>query len=241
MHNHNQNHNRHKSELKINDPVKKQEEVNLDEMKGATPYDPPGVYDENKKIVVAYEDLSEILQHLTDEHKELVLVIEKFEKELIGFKSNGFHLTKEINQGFSEFFNFYDNHLLLHNEKEDKILFPLLNEKLIASGEHSTGENPMTAIDIMEDDHIKFIQLGTLAFNFFGLASRIRDEEARTFVCDSGYNAARELLELLRLHIYREDYTLFPLANKLISKDEFAAMEKGLKKYATPVHSCETC
>lgn len=235
MHNHN------KKRLNTVDPLKKQAFEDLSEMKGSSPYDPPGVYDESKKMMLAYEDMSEVLKVLTDEHKEVVNKIEKFEKALVDFKLGGFQLTPSINQAFSEFFNYYDNHLLAHNEKEDKILFPLLNKKLLASGEHSTGENPMTAIDIMEDDHVKFIQLGTLTFNFFGLASRIKDAEARSFVCDSGYNAGREMLELLRLHIYREDYTLFPLAQKLISAEEFEVMKEGLKKYETPTHSCSTC
>jgi len=239
MHNHNQNHNRFKKELQIVDPVKKQESASLDEMQGCTPFDPPEVYDEKKKKIVPYEQMAYVLQCLTDEHKEVTGHLERFEKALVDFKSNNFILTREINAAFGDFFTYYDNHLLSHNEKEDKVLFPLLNQKLIENGEHSVGENKMTAIDIMEDDHVKFIQLGTLSFNLFGLASRIRDAEARSFVCDTGYNAGRELIELLRLHIYREDYTLFPLAHELLSKEEFESMKPAFDKYKIEEeHNC---
>jgi hemerythrin-like domain-containing protein len=166
-----------------------------------------------------------------EDHKVAIKKIEEFENALVQYKTTGYVLTKEINATFSDFFKYYDSNLLLHNEKEDKVLFPLLNEKLMATGEHSTGENPKTAIDVMEDDHVKFIQLGTLSFNLFGLATRIKDPQSRMFICDTAYDTSREFTELLRLHIYREDYTLFPLAQKLISEEEFAVIKEKQKKY----------
>ena len=37
---------------------------------------------------------------------------------------------------------------------------------------------------MMEDDHIKFIQLGTLTFNLLGLATRLQDDRSRIFTYD---------------------------------------------------------
>lgn len=213
------------------DPLKRNVEHGLDEMKGCTPFDPPSVYEEDKKGVVDFEGMDEVLKELVEEHKVAIKKIEEFENALIEYKTKGYVLSPEINTAFSNFFKFYDNNLLVHNEKEDKVLFPLLNEKLLQSGEHSTSENPKTAIDIMEDDHVKFIQLGTLSFNLFGLATRIKDAQSRIFICDTAYDTSREFTELLRLHIYREDYTLFPLAQKLITKEEFIVLNEKHKRF----------
>ncbi len=110
---------------------------------------------------------------------------------------------------------------MVHNRKEEKGLFPILQKKLLASGEHSTGENPHTPIDLMEDDHIKMIQLATLSFNLLGLAMRLKDKEDIAVTFDLAYNNGKELAELLRLHIYREDNTLFPMAQELLTEEEF--------------------
>lgn len=218
-------------EINKTDPVKRNVDHGLDNMQGTTPFDPPEAYDEGRKSSIPEDQMPEIIRQLMEEHVIATKQLDDFEKALIDYKTSNFVLSPEINIAFSEFFKYYDNHLMLHNEKEDKVLFPFLETKLMESGEHSVGENPTTAIDVMEDDHVKIIQLGTLAFNFFGLATRLKDPESRMFTCDSGYNSGREMIELLRLHIYREDYTLFPLAFKLISKEEFEAMVPKANKF----------
>ena len=76
----------------------------------------------------------------------------------------------------------------------------------------------------MEDDHLKFIQLGALAFNLLGLAARLRDPGSKSFTYDTAFSNAKELIETLRLHIFREDTVLFPLAHKLITAEEMDQM-----------------
>lgn len=213
------------------DPLQRNVDHGLDNMKGCTPFDPPSVYEDKDAKKVDFDGMADALKELVEDHKNATKQLEAFENALVEFKSNAYQMTPAINSVFSDFFRYYDNELLMHNEKEDKALFPLLNEKLMASGEHSVGENPKTAIDVMEDDHVKFIQLGTLCFNLFGLATRIKDPQSRIFIYDTAYDTAREFTELLRLHIYREDYTLFPLAMKLISAEEFGHIAEKQKKY----------
>jgi len=213
----------HKSTLKDNDPIIR--DVDKDaEIDENSPMDPPDAYDANEVEGVAYEDMHSLLQNYMDEHKVAVNKIKEFEKALAQFKELGYKLNDEINTSFSDFFQFFDNNLMDHNQREEKELFGLLHKRLIESGEKGEGDNPQTAVDMMEDDHIKFIQLGALAFNMLGLATRLQDERSRTFVNDVAYNNGRELAELLHLHIYREDKILFPLAHKLISTEEFDAM-----------------
>ena len=60
-----------------------------------------------------------------------------------------------------------------------------------------------------------------------GLAARLPDERSRGFVFQTAFNNARELVELIRLHIYREDHVVFPLAQKLISTEELDALMRN--------------
>lgn len=213
-----------------NDPVKRNVDKGL-ETQEHTAMDPPSAYDQPGKMKVDFETMEQPLKTFVDEHKEAITHIEEFEKALIQFKINGYKVDQKINEVFGSFFKYFDDGLLEHNRKEERVLFPILNKKLLEAGEHSTGENPVTAIDVMEDDHVKFIQLGTLSFNLLGLATRLKDEGSRLFVLDTATENARELVELLKLHIYREDYTLFPLAQKYLSKEEFEAIETEMHKH----------
>lgn len=216
--------------LSKSDPVKRNVEKGLEQMEN-TPMDPPAAYDQPGKIKVSFDDMEKPLRTFVDEHAHAMLTIDAFEKALVQFKISNYKVDQQMNEIFSAFFKFFDNVLLPHNDKEEKVLFPILHKKLLEAGEHSVGENPMTAINIMEDDHVKFIQLGALSFNLLGLATRLKDEGSKNFVLDTAYENARELVELLKLHIYREDYTLFPLAQKYLSKEEFENIEKEMHKH----------
>ena len=50
---------------------------------------------------------------------------------------------------------------------------------LIADGEHGRGMVPITAIDLMEDEHAKAMQLAAVVLNFVGLAFRLPEELVR--------------------------------------------------------------
>lgn len=209
------------------DPVKRNAKKDLESIEH-TPMEPPSAYEEPGNVKIAYEEMEKLLQVFVEEHQNAIEKVDKFEEALGRFKEFGYQLDPKINEAFREFFSFLDDDLLPHNEKEEKVLFPILHKRLISVGEHSTGKIPTTAIDVMEDDHVKFIQLGALTFNFLGLAPRLRDVASRNFVFDTAYQNGRELTELIRLHIYREDHILFPLAQQHLSKEEFEIIEQEM-------------
>jgi len=213
-----------------NDPLKRNVEKGLEKVENS-PMDPPSAYDKENNLKTNFDELEKPLQQFIEEHKNALTQIENFEKALVQFKTNGYNVDNKINEIFRDFFTFFDEQLLPHNAKEEKTLFPILHKKLLKAGEHSVGNKPVTAIDVMEDDHVKFIQLAALAFNFFGLAARIKDDASRIFILDTAYENGRELIELLKLHIYREDYTLFPLAQKYLSKEDFEWIEKEFASF----------
>ena len=84
---------------------------------------------------------------------------------------------------------------------------------------------------MLENDHIKTMQLVTLTFTLLGLSSRITDTSSRAVLIDTAIEQGNSLIELLRLHIFREDNVVFALANKYLTHEEFLEMEMKLKKY----------
>lgn len=191
---------------------------------------PMDTHEEEGKLTIKKEDLSDAIKVFMDEHEAVLKIVGEFEKGMVSYKVNGYKLTDDINKSFSKFFKCLDEELLPHNRKEEKTLFPILNKKLILAGEHSKGAKLLTAIDVMEDDHVKFIQLGALSFNLLGLSTRLVDDRSRIFVLDTVYDTSRELVELLKLHIYRENETLFPLAQKYLSKEELELIHEEMEK-----------
>ncbi len=215
--------------LKEDDPL--QRDVHKgDELGENSPMDPPDAYDEEATNVdgIKYEDLTTSLKSMIDEHNELTKNAEEFEKALGEFHESSYLFTQDINEKFNKFFKYFDDHILPHNRKEERHLFPILHKKLIESGEHSPNAAKETAVDLMEDDHVKFIQLAALTFNLLGLASRLPDNHSRAITFDLAYHNGKELIELLRLHIFREDNTIFPLTQKLFSKEELEILNQEI-------------
>lgn len=214
----------HSKKLKEEDPIlrnasKSDESEEMSEEYSAM--DPPDAYDKVRAIGADYDAMDSFIQELMDEHKEVIIKTNEFDAALLRFKTDSYVFDDEINNAFNDFFVYFDNHILPHNRKEERHYFRLLHDRLIESGEHGNGENPSTAVDLMEDDHVKFIQLGSLVFNLLGLGIRLRDPESKILTFDLAFNTGRELAELLRLHIFREDETLFPLSQQLLTQEDF--------------------
>jgi hemerythrin-like domain-containing protein len=195
-----------------------------------SPMDPPNAYgDEALSALADFEGIDDSLKVWVDEHKEVLEEATKFEKALLTFRESGFQFTEEISTAFNAFFTYFDEEVLPHNRSEERYLFKTLHERLIDDGEHGSGDTPATAVDIMEDDHVKFIQLGSLTFNILGLASRLPDLQSRAITYDIACHNGSELVELLKLHIFREDNILFPLAQKHLSEQELHHLGAQLK------------
>jgi len=194
-----------------------------------SPMDPPDAYKPPSIQSVAYEELSLFLRHLFDEHKIILSELQKFETTLFEIRNEG--INKERNKILGEFFQFLDDTIVMHNLKEERVLFPLLHDRLIEKGEKSTAPIPETAVDMLENDHIKMMQLTSLAFSFMGMASRLTDATSRAVLIDTAVEQGKSLVELIRLHIFREDNIVFALAHKHITANEFKKMEEQIKKY----------
>ncbi len=208
--------------LKRIDPLRKQAERVPDGGKGLSPMDPPDAYAPPNLEPVPAQALHPFLRKFMDEHVPFMRELNAFEEALLSIQKSGY--TRETDAKLRRFFEFFDQEFIHHSRREEASLFPLLRERLIASGEHGSGSAPMTATDLMQDEHAKAMQLAAVVVNFLGLVFRLPDERSGMIVLDAAFEQGKDLVELLRLHVFREDNVIFSLAHRLISAAEFDQM-----------------
>jgi len=211
------------------DPLKRIVEKESGE-EAFSPMSPPEAYAPPCATEVPEEAMHAVLRGLIAEHRALTGELDAFEAVLSNIQVNGLRAGHELEKGLQKFFRFLDEAVVRHHLKEEKVLFPLLQTRLLEKGEHSQGAYARTAVDMMEDDHDKAIQLAAVTFNFLGLAARLPDPASRAMVLDAALEQGKALVELLRLHLFREDHVVFPMAHEHITPDEFDAMQGRLAR-----------
>ncbi len=203
----------------MNEPIN--EEMNLGE--GVSPYSPPDAYHPPKMDDdVPYEEMHPFIRTLRDEHQAFTDKLTEFE-ETLAMMENG-QVDRKIDKRLQDFFEYFDEEIRVHNLKEEEKFFPLISKMMNEEGDHSKGSEEFNAIDILEDEHSKFIQMAAVVFNFFALFSRIPDERSRIIVLDAAISEARALIELLKVHIFREDTIIFTYAHRNFSDEDYALL-----------------
>jgi len=207
--------------LNKQDPLKRMVE-RQEETEEFSPMDPPDAFQPPALDEVKYEDMHPLIQTLMEEHKACNKVIETFENTLNELHTDGF--SKNILEGINDFFSFFDESIIEHNRKEDDTIFADLNIILHQKEEFSTGTEK-TVVDLMEDDHTKMLQLAAISFNLFGLITRIPDPGSAMVILDLAVEQTKALIEMLKLHIFREDNVVFPIANDYLTVEALDAMK----------------
>jgi hemerythrin-like domain-containing protein len=198
------------------DPLKRIVERQTDQEE-LSPMDPPDAFSPPNREVIPIEEMHPFIQKLMEEHNGCIKVLNDFEEILLKIHNDG--VKPEFNKPLGDFFEFIDNHVVAHHLKEEKMLFPELHRLLLEGGQHSSGPETTTAVDMLEDDHIKLMQLSAITFNFFGLAGRLPDPASRAIVLDAALEQGKALVEMLKLHIFREDNVVFVQAQNMIEKN----------------------
>lgn len=201
------------------DPIRRF--VGKDNSEELSPMDPPDAYSPKNIEAIPYEKLHPFLQELIDEHKAFTYALSQFEEAMISWRKNNWIFTDAIDVGLKQFFTFFDENVPKHNQKEEKIFFPMLNKKLIESGEHSSTDDSFTGINLMEDEHIKVAQAAAIVFNFLGLGSRLPDKRSQEITFVAAFEQGIAIVETMKLHIFREENMLFSQAMQLFTDFEF--------------------
>ncbi len=176
-------------------------------------YAPPGAGQS-----VPYADMHPLLKELRDEHEVYLRELDVFEGLLAGIRVTG--IDAAAGKGLGRFFRLLEDDVLPHNRREERVLFPLLAQRLVESGEHSPGPRPTTGVDVMLADHVTLIQQSAVALGFLRIADRLSDEGSKQIVIDEATKLGLKFASDLRLHIFREDEVIFALAHQLITPEE---------------------
>ena len=205
------------------DPLKKQQDNGLDGGQGLSPMDPPDAYRPPNLDPVPKSAMHPFLRALIDEHAPLIDELNAFEEAIVATQKTGY--SKESNASLMRFFRFFDRDFSRQSRCEEAVLYPLLRQRLMAAGEHGTGDSPGTATDAIRDGHAEAAQLAAVVVNFLGLVFRLPDERSRLVVLDAALEQSKNLVELLRLLIFRKHNVLYSLAHRLITTDEFEQLQ----------------
>lgn len=148
---------------------------------------------------------TDALRRFEAEHDEALAALIRLERAADGLRSNrqpGNHLTVAL-----EVLEHLTGAVRLHNEAEERALFPLLG--------------PEAPLGPFLEEH------RTLR--------RLEDGLARALARGGGPEAADlalEIVDLLRLHIQRENEVLFPMARALLGPAGLAAVARALDSQA---------
>lgn len=199
------------------DPIKRIVE-RQNESEEFSPMDPPDAFNPPALDAIKYEDMHPILQSFMDEHVKCNKVVNKFENAMNSLQTEGF--SKLTLNEINDFYTFFDDAVIVHNHNEDKTVFAELNSILHKKEIYSSGSKK-TVVDLLEEDHIKMLQLAAISFNLFGLITRISDENSRLLILDLAVEQSKVLIETMKLHIFREDNVVFPMAQTYLSTKIF--------------------
>ena len=169
---------------------------------------------------IAYENMHPFLQELIDEHNVYTKKLNAFEEAIAIIESG--KVDKDIDEKLRQFFSYFDEQIVSYDQEGEKYLFAKVSKKM------TEAEN-ISIMGSLENDHMKSIQMAAVAFNMLALFSRIPDENSRFIILDMALKQAKELLELLRVHIYREDTMIFPYAQRNFTDEELTEIQQRSK------------
>lgn len=218
-----------KSEHKNPDYIKRFVEKDAGEDPVYSPMAPPEAYQPQGVEAVPYDELHIAFRMMIDEHQATRDKLDEFEKTLLEIRQEG--ISKGRSSSLGSFFRFLDNNIVPHNLKEERILFPYIHDRMIENGECGIGPTPETAIDLLEHDHIKMMEMATLTFSLMGISSRLTDVVSHALLMDTAIEQGLALIELLRLHIFREENVAFPMAHKYLTDGDYEEITRKFKKY----------
>src|ERR1043166_235634 len=156
---------------------------------------------------------ADLIEVLLEEHAETIENLTRLQHATEYIRTNGFSFEAFMQIGKA--LRFIGIEIKHHNEKEEKFLFPLMD--------NYPGTNPQE----LRNEHRELRKLYTR------LLEGVEDvEEGRLHA-----NTVREILETskaliehLRSHIAKENEILFPMAKRLLSKSELEELEKSITR-----------
>lgn len=151
------------------------------------------------------------IAQLLQEHNNAIGQLKLLDKAVRAFSQNGYS-SKYFRQ-LTAALKFIENEVGIHNNREEEALFPVLERYV---------EGPTR---ILRNDHKK------LKKGFGQLKSAIQDVNKRRDSFSAIMNLrqiSKNVIQLFVNHIHKENYILFPLVQKFLSKEELREIARKM-------------
>jgi len=151
------------------------------------------------------------IAHLMQEHNDALVQLKLLNKAVHAFAQEGYS-SRYFNQ-ITAALKFINEEVSVHNKKEETALFPILERYV---------EGPTK---IMREDHKKlkkgFVQLRSAIL-------RVQKNHDSFSAIKQLHVVAKGVVQLFVNHIHKENYILFPLVQRFLTKEELREIAKKM-------------
>jgi len=146
---------------------------------------------------------------LDNEHREVLAKLSELEDAVGSIVGKGF--TGESFARIASVIRFFSVEFKNHDRNEEKVLFPLIEAHIAGSTAPYRSEHRQlwSAFDRLQRS-VQAVEM-----------SKVHGSTIREIV-----EAAKEIIEQLRGHVARENSVLFPLAKKVLTKEDVVQLQK---------------
>lgn len=154
------------------------------------------------------------IQHLMRDHREAEKIVADIESLADAQKSDQ-RWDAARRESFTQVVCFYEEVVLGHIQKEEKVLFPALESFL---------PHDMGPLAVLRGEHREIAALFRRLCEVGGMLALGRSEAP---LLDEFERVARSTVQITRDHIYKEDRVLFPMVARFLSpeRDEYLLAE----------------
>lgn len=154
------------------------------------------------------------LQHLLQDHQGAEKVAAEIESLVEAQKSHR-RWDAARRESFAQVVRFYEEVVIGHIQKEEKVLFPALESFL---------PHDMGPLAVLRGEHREIAALFRRLCEVGGMLSLGRSDAP---LVDEFEQVARSTIQITRDHIYKEDRVLFPMVARFLSteRDEYLLAE----------------
>lgn len=171
------------------------------------------------------------VQHLLDEHKEILAEFARLESAVQALEEQGDAALARSLPVFQQVGQMMAGRLERHARKEDEVLFPAV--EAILGGGSPTG--------VMRDEHQEIHAQSALFRETLRQLNEVEHpkieaggDRLRQLGREGGdpeqlIVTAREILDLVAIHFEKEEQVLFPMVHNLLSTDEQASVARKIE------------
>ncbi len=149
------------------------------------------------------------IEQLMHEHQEGLAALDRLEEAAQQVAAEG--LSSGMRKAMDQAIAFINGEIRVHNEKEEKVLFPALAPYL---------PSPGGPVDVMLAEHRELWQLNDRL-----VAALAEPSPASSALADT----ALSIVHLLRQHISKEDNILYPMARQFLGDDGLAEVASKME------------